>query len=759
MKRKLIVALTLACVFIMAFGTVASAFSPYETYTYTSNGDGVRSPDAYTAPEGSVHTAITMSENSKIQISSEKENIFTGEYNEDGSEKTVSAGSTYVDLCTDERGWIYLSDNEKNRIVVLNQYYKAEMVIDRFTSDKGPNDTLKSPQGVFATDKYLFVCDTGNKRIVMFNTADGTYHKTINAPASKVLDSTEFTPIACAYDRFGKLFVVSSTTSKGVIVMDDNGVFTGYIGAKKVTVNAFDQFFRRFKSEEERAEDLKNVGTNLKNIALEHGDYGDFLYVVAAKPTTSESINQQIASIDSKDADYSPIRKLNAKGDEIMKRNGFFDCGGEINIKAYSKGSASTSGISWIEDVAVGPQTAGAWSIIDNKRSKVFTYDNMGQLLFVFGDKNSTNNDQMGSIENLVAIDYQYDAENDSYNILLLDKTNDRFTTYACTEYGELLFDALENDNERNYSKSIDYWLQILEANNNFDAAYIGVGKAYYNSGEYDKALEYLEAAHETTVYAQTLSAQSQDRISSNVWIPIGIVLLVGIGIFLVVKFFGYAKRVNYEGNFKKKHTYWEELMYAFYVIFHPFDGFWDIKHEQRGTVRGGLTILGINILAFYYQTIGRSYLANPNGNYSAFWTQIAAVALPVVLWSVSNWCLTTLFDGEAKFKHVFVTACYSLTPLPIFVVAGTVITNLSNTTGDSIVTLVTTIGYIWVAYLLFFGTLTVQDYSLGKNVITTIGTILGMAVIMFVVILFADLVGDMVGFVSNLATEISYRT
>jgi hypothetical protein len=50
------------------------------------------------------------------------------------------------------------------------------------------------------------------------------------------------------------------------------------------------------------------------------------------------------------------------------------------------------------------------------------------------------------------------------------------------------------------------------------------------------------------------------------------------------------------------------------------------------------------------------------------------------------------------------------------------------------------------------------HDYSLGKNIITVIGTIVGMVFIMFVALLFTTLLGKIVGFVSNIITEISYR-
>lgn len=43
------------------------------------------------------------------------------------------------------------------------------------------------------------------------------------------------------------------------------------------------------------------------------------------------------------------------------------------------------------------------------------------------------------------------------------------------------------------------------------------------------------------------------------------------------------------------------------------------------------------------------------------------SVALPVALWVLANWCLTTLFDGEGTLKDVYIATCYALTPLPLF--------------------------------------------------------------------------------------------
>ena len=31
--------------------------------------------------------------------------------------------------------------------------------------------------------------------------------------------------------------------------------------------------------------------------------------------------------------------------------------------------------------------------------------------------------------------------------------------------------------------------------------------------------------------------------------------------------------------------TYFKSFTYAFHIMTHPFDGYWDMKHEKRGTL------------------------------------------------------------------------------------------------------------------------------------------------------------------------------
>ncbi|MBO5842098.1 MAG: YIP1 family protein, partial [Clostridia bacterium] len=204
--------------------------------------------------------------------------------------------------------------------------------------------------------------------------------------------------------------------------------------------------------------------------------------------------------------------------------------------------------------------------------------------------------------------------------------------------------------------------------------------------------------------------------------------------------------------------TYWEELLYAFYVMLHPFDGFWDLKHERRGSIRGAGTINLIVIVTFFYQSIGQGYLMNPYNTYSTIWAQAISVLVPLLLFVTANWCLTTLFEGEGSFKDIYIACSYSMMPIPLLVIPATIYSNFAIQTEVELIALVTTLAFLWMGVLIFFGTQVTHDYSIVKNLITILGTVLGMVFIMFIAILFTTLVGKLVSLGTNIVTELQYR-
>ena len=705
----------------MVLSLPVSAAAPYKTYTYSIEGKALHSPDAYVPTKKIDSTYMGLSTSIKNPS----------------------------DLEVDDAGNVYIADTDNNRIVVLDRYYKVKFILDTFINEQGVVDALSAPRGVFITsDKMdgnelipgrIFVCDTYSSRIVTYD-RDGNFLAVIPQPESELFDEDYvYRPIALAVDKYDRLYVVADANYEGIMVMTDTGDFTGFIGAQKVTVSAWEKLWKRFQTQEQKDLTESKLSKPFNNIAL----VDEFIYVTTSLIEESQVLGT--ISSKSKDGTYSPVKMLNAAGSEIMSRNGFFPPVGEIDHKKLSP-SDTLYGASTIVDVATGPENT--WSIIDQKRSKVFTYDEQGNLLFAFGDMGN----QLGNISNtgLAAITYQDDA------MLLLDKSNATFTVYERTEYGNILINALHNQNERRFDRSIEDWQNILQRNSNFDAAYVGIGNAYYRSGRYEEAIENYQAAYDTENYSVAYQEIRKEWISKFiVLIPIVIIAIC----IACSKFLGYANKVNKRvATSGKKPTYWQELLYVFHVIFHPFDGFWDLKHEKRGSVRAAATVLGVTVIALYYQAIGQGYILNPRQQYSTFFGVVLSICVPLALWVIANWCLTTLFDGEGSLKDIFIASCYALLPLALFFIPTTIASNFVLAAEANILTVLNAIAFIWVGFLIFFGMQVTHDYSMGKNFAITLFTIFGMVCIMFIAILFTTLLGKMVSFVTNIITEVQFR-
>ncbi len=707
MKRTLIKVFVVAFCVLMLMPFTASA-AAYQTYTYSIDGTQLASPDAYTP---------------SMQIDASYMNL-------------PEALKSPKDLFVDKNENVYLVDSENSCVYALDRYYKFRFKISSFVNSHGIPDSLNGCQGCYVTDDSIYVADTLNSRIVIFD-LEGNYVRHLEEPEADIFeDDVTYRPIALAVDATDRIYVVSSTTYQGIMALDRDGEFQSFVGAQKVSYNLWDIFWRQFQTAKQRALSVQLVSKEYNNITI---DDGGFIYATIS----NLNAGSQQAAIRSKSGTYAPVKKFNASGDDVLSRNGFFGPGGEVQISNSSL-NAGVTGPSKIIDVALGP--AGSWSIIDENRSKVYTYDQYGQLLFIFGDKGI----QLGTLQRVSALAYQ------GSNLLVLDGGAKNVTLYTRTDYGDTLIRALQDEIDRNYEAAVENYQDILQRNSNFDAAYIGIGKAYYRQGNYDDAMKMFSSAYETSNYSNAFRMQRQQWANKYfILIPIVVVVLL----FLLARFFGYAKKVNKAAaTSKEKRTFKQEILYAFHLIFHPFDGFWDLKHEKRGSIRGAIFYLVLALITVCYESIGKSYIFNPRASYSSMFSTCLSLLVPIALWVIGNWCLTTLFDGEGSIKDIFIATCYSLVPLILFLIPATALTHVLTLSESVIHSMLTSIGWLWVFLLLFFGTMVTHDYSLFKNVITCVGSVVAMAFIMFCGVLFSMLLSQMVNFVSGIVTEITYR-
>lgn len=711
--KKILRTFVFAIALILMMGTAVSAAIPYETYTYDIYGYTMDSPDAY-IPTLTVNASYI------------------------GVDKLYGV----KDIEVDDNGNVYIVDtdgvNNIHRVIVCDPYYHVSFIIDSFINSEGIRDTFNNPNGVFITEDEIYVCDTDNYRIVVFD-LEGNYLRTLNEPKSDLFgENFSYRPTACAVTKDNAIYVVGPTIDQGVMVLNKDGSFIQFVGGTKVTLTAWERLMRNFYSEEQEASRVKKVSVAYNNIAIDNTR--NFVYVTN---NAIESANQY-AQLTSKKSDHSPVLKLNPAGNDIMRRNGFFSPSGEVDTPIDP--STQENLVSNIVDVACGPEET--WSIIDKDRSRIYTYDKDGKCLFIFGDVGQ----QMGNVTKDGAIGIVYQGD----RILVLDGVANVFTVYSRTKYGNLIMEALHAQNERDYDAAVEKWNDVLKRNNNFDEAYIQIGLAYYRSGEYEKAVNYYELAYETENWSDAFREIRKETTQKYLWlIPIiAIVLLLAISWF-----FKYAAKVNKAAQLKVgRKSFKEELLYGFHVIFHPFDGFWDLKHEYRGSARAACVYVIITIAYFWYNYSGAGYIVNTFGASTSFISNVLSVILPIGLWVVANWCLTTLFDGEGSLKDIFIATSYSLLPMTLLGIPATLMTHMLAADEMQIITLISSISYVWVGLLIFIGMMVTHGYSMFKSISTCVFSIVGIVFIIFVAVLFSSLVAKLIMFIASIAQEIAFH-
>ncbi len=202
-----------------------------------------------------------------------------------------------------------------------------------------------------------------------------------------------------------------------------------------------------------------------------------------------------------------------------------------------------------------------------------------------------------------------------------------------------------------------------------------------------------------------------------------------------------------------------ESLRYSLYVIFHPFDGFWDLKNEKRGSVAAANVIVLLVLLTRLWQLQFSGFLfleiAWKEVN---IWLEIFQIIVPLAIWCIANWCLTTLFDGKGGLRDIYITTAYALVPYILIQVPLIVVSNVITQDEGALYTVFSGISYLWCGALLLVGMMQTHEYTMAKTVAFTLFTVLGMIVIMVLCLMFFCMTSEAVGYFSSLIRELMFR-
>lgn len=202
-----------------------------------------------------------------------------------------------------------------------------------------------------------------------------------------------------------------------------------------------------------------------------------------------------------------------------------------------------------------------------------------------------------------------------------------------------------------------------------------------------------------------------------------------------------------------------KSLKYSLHVIVRPFDGFWDLTHEKRGSM-GAATI--IFILWILTQAWNWSYsgfvIYQLQWEYFNVPEQVIPSAVLFLIWCLSNWSLTTLMDGKGKLGQIYMGSAYALTPFILIRLPLIPITHLMTVEEKTYWTIFSNIATIWCVILFLCAMMMIHDYSLGKAIFSSLLAIIGMMIIIFLILLFLSMITQSFGYFVSLYKEIAFR-
>ena len=202
-----------------------------------------------------------------------------------------------------------------------------------------------------------------------------------------------------------------------------------------------------------------------------------------------------------------------------------------------------------------------------------------------------------------------------------------------------------------------------------------------------------------------------------------------------------------------------EKLQYWGHSLVHPFDGFFEIRFRNQGSLLiATLLLIAYAVLrCLSYQYTGFVMNLNNIDEMNALSIFISTISV-VVLASAANWPITTLFNGKGKLKDIYIVICYSLTVLLIGDAVVTFASNFVTTEEVMILTALQMVCYAYFVFLLIAGLGTVHEYSFAGNLASMVMTIVAAAVILFIGVLLFTMLERMFSFVVSVAEEMMRR-
>ncbi len=401
----------------------------------------------------------------------------------------------------------YLVDFQSKKIVIMNKNFQVEQII-RDIYEYDDTDTLIQtyqlvrPRGIYVTEEYIYIADENDltNGYIYVIEHDGTFVARYGRPDNPTYNATVFKPNKIVVDSAGRMYIVVVGAFDGIVELQRDGSFSRFVGVQPVQVDPLDLLWRSLLSREQlsRVRLFLPVEYNAMSI-----DDEGFIYATSSGTSTA------------------PIQRINPKGIDVLRKNGYVDPIGDVVRMPNQVRSGLTS---------ITVNDYGMYSVLDRSNKKIFTYNDEGYLTYVTGFEG----EYEGNFIFPTAIKY------DQENLIVADSTDTRtiLTVFEPTEFGALINEASKLTYQGESIDASDVWETILEMNSNYSLAYIGIGHAYYRERNYEMAMEAYQLGQDRDNYSKAYKEYRKIQFEANfplVGTVVGL-LLAGLLVYPIIK-------------------------------------------------------------------------------------------------------------------------------------------------------------------------------------------------------------------------------
>ncbi len=588
--------------------------------------------------------------------------------------------------------------------------------IETKTYSKIGEGILSGANGVaVGSDNSIYVADPEVKKVFKFN-EDGTLNNTYERPTEALFGETsQFIPTKVAVDRRGNIYITSIGNANGIIQLNSDGEFVGYFGPNTINVT---------------------ISLLLKRLMLPKEDR-DTYASLSPRVTTNLAIdNKNIVYTVIEGEGGTSIKKFNVNGTNILGKTGFFSA-------TYQDLTVDKNGFIYTVD--------------KSDRGTIQVMDETGSLLFTFGST-KTSSMTLGQFDKAVGI-----AVDDDGNIWILDNVGKNIQIFRKTEFAETVFNAIKAYNEGRYDDATSYYNEILSKNSSFVNAYIGLGKIAQRNEDFTSASSYFRIANYKVGYSEVFWEMRDTWLGKNlIWLVIVIVLLILLKIFKVFKRlskFIPEKVINFR-NKVRENRYVKEFSYLGKILKKPNDTFYDIKFYLTIRKSTALIVLGLLIfVSIFGDFICRGYLFRTTNLQNVnFFLEVLKWLLIIVVFTFSNFLISSLQNGEGFFRDIFIGTIFSFAPIILFKLPIDLISNLLTFNEGYIFTILNILIWVWSIFNIIMMLKEIHNYTVKELILNIILTFVAIIVLILLALVIYILANQLIQFIVNLIKEGAMR-